>query len=1393
MIYNKLYTKRIDFPKIIPQTGLTSTMESNYYILLEKNYLPISSNISKKIITQTGTSNWLKINNISLTPHDNYYNKLSIIGTITANNNTTKNTALVEFSATNIDESKAIEKCNVLLAYFEQAPKEEIKACIDIIPYNNQTLNGDTLSINGDEQYIKFYYYGLKNGVKLVSQNNINIKINGNDLNENNIISKNVTSNGIEIIYNLPEVTNNTTYDLTCTYNTEYNTFTETKHINQSANIYEIQLIDPHYSLPAIISDYVILNYYVKKNNIPITSGVSLKINFIPDIPTIKYSILNTIFNSETNQFETKLKVESNFSTDILQLQAYVKYKDYISNTIIITQNGLNTSQIQLHIECEEYEISGNTLYLDNGSSKTLHFIYYATYNGTQFINMPITKNGITTNNYIYVSDISNDFTILEDKLYKTAKPPYGELTIILPENTSASSISGSFTVKLLENTKTLNISQGVTTITCDIDTDYSTTTIGGLAGDFNTVKIKLRYIVNGKYVTDPTKIKVSGNFANSYTIDQTVPDYIIYKFNITTLYRQEFTNYENYPANGHIPITYLTYIFTYNNNESSQTIYRVTRYPIYFGSKIECRDLELNTDTTPNYYLINGIGQTVSLYYYGIMYNSRDDQEHYEYFTLLYSSGSMSNLSCTSEYVELSDRVTRTATYAKSDAIFKPNNTHDILSIQIFLRYKGSVSFASFKMSAINTGFIFYVSDIGYWNENAVWDPETDTINDVIYDIHTTGYPTVVYINPLRRNIIKCCAKLIFETGEQQDITELGTIDMSFVEDTYDLIFDVEEDSHEIIEGEEYAIYYINEQYNINQPNNLPHLILTYTNTFNGETYTSSITIKKKTLTYDFFFSFNPNSIVRTKTISQFNQTLLVYGLFSFIVEDENIKKDEIENIYNYKIYKNYNDPDSTMDITIINPSDPSALGPPTFIDPTISIPNTVIAERIYRNDINRIQYSLAIPTNTSTNDVTLILNGRYLDEYNYNPGIDVRAENITLIQEKQIYGLTYRLSDNVYSSSDSDDYYGDLSLDNYDYWIRGCDPEFYIYIKCTENGEPLLDENNNINISFLIDTTANGSINYENYDSITNEYIFKVKCKNVAALIDKLYFINIKWKQYNEQFSVVQELGWFFMGDIVCANEISAKNQNLTIKYYISLIPPIGNNTKFNPFDVYGNNVEFVLTALFYEQGSTTPNVSKTQVFNNRTPDENNIFTALYHVDSNTGANTNMIELSLECNIGDPTYTESLGVIAYKEVIQRIGELEYFMDILPINATGEACEIDGEEQNITVVVYAKVNNIITEIPSNISIRITHSSVNWILDDAVLPDENHKKRYQYTIAENINTDPDFTDFNYPSRTCTFKCTFTDTSAETPTKFQFEKEVYQRPKWVGCVIDYTLL
>ena len=100
-------------------------------------------------------------------------------------------------------------------------------------------------------------------------------------------------------------------------------------------------------------------------------------------------------------------------------------------------------------------------------------------------------------------------------------------------------------------------------------------------------------------------------------------------------------------------------------------------------------------------------------------------------------------------------------------------------------------------------------------------------------------------------------------------DVTTNLRADMSFVEDTDDLIFDVLEDSHEIIEGEEYAIYYINEQYNINQPNNLPHLILTYTNTFNGETYTSSITIKKKTLTYDFFFSFNPNSIVRTKTIS--------------------------------------------------------------------------------------------------------------------------------------------------------------------------------------------------------------------------------------------------------------------------------------------------------------------------------------------------------------------------------------------------------------------------------------------------------------------------------------------------------------------------------------------
>ena len=66
MIYKKLYTKKLNFPEVIPYIGINDDINSNYYILLEKNYFPITASLSIKILNITGTTNWFTTNNINI-------------------------------------------------------------------------------------------------------------------------------------------------------------------------------------------------------------------------------------------------------------------------------------------------------------------------------------------------------------------------------------------------------------------------------------------------------------------------------------------------------------------------------------------------------------------------------------------------------------------------------------------------------------------------------------------------------------------------------------------------------------------------------------------------------------------------------------------------------------------------------------------------------------------------------------------------------------------------------------------------------------------------------------------------------------------------------------------------------------------------------------------------------------------------------------------------------------------------------------------------------------------------------------------------------------------------------------------------------------------------------
>lgn len=174
--FKKIYSDTIDFP-IIPDTGLTGNKsETNYYILLEKSYKPITSHTE----SIKSNNNFITESNIKLTPDkdNSAYNRL----TITCPENTTSElkTATIEFEVktpeihNTLNNTELNIKPNKLYINFKQTPKLDMYAFIQIIDEtdnyenkkeqrNNATSDYDapTYKVNGDSRILKIIYKGV--------------------------------------------------------------------------------------------------------------------------------------------------------------------------------------------------------------------------------------------------------------------------------------------------------------------------------------------------------------------------------------------------------------------------------------------------------------------------------------------------------------------------------------------------------------------------------------------------------------------------------------------------------------------------------------------------------------------------------------------------------------------------------------------------------------------------------------------------------------------------------------------------------------------------------------------------------------------------------------------------------------------------------------------------------------------------------------------------------------------------------------------------------------------------------------------------------------------------------------------------------------------------------
>ena len=610
--YKKLYKKTITLP-FIRWEGVNDD-NSDYYAVLEKNYVPITS-------TETwdkSDDDWVQI---ELKEQDQKFNRL-IVKSCKQNDGEVR-TRLFEFNAqvpVNGSNGIMINPCNSIYAIIRQEPKTDIKVVIKFEKLNDsQILSADskTLEINGDEQLIKIIYYGLKGdgdeSIKIVS--NISLYINGTNVdNDVNVQSLERTANGIILLYKIPEnAVSNRQLDVVCTYTSDYDRHeTDTAYIKQGTNTYEIELMCNNSTGPVQInSDNFNLYCKLIKNN----EILKEKIEFVYDYVTNSPIIIRTgkILNQQDNGLYVDVSLEKNFTPVIRKVSVYAKYKTYKSNTIEIIQN---SSSIQIYTVCDGNRV--NTVNIDgNKQEKTVQYYAIATAasgDTKQIISYTNTYSAGTKN--IKLTNKDSEVRLLYDKdlNFNTRESQF-------QFEKNRTGYERSYTVTYgfegTDITKTINFKQNYINIDITpISGNNGNIIIGGLKEYDPYVDIQLIITENSSSddieLTDIDVSIINGNTTFENCTKSKVGNNIQIRY-----YVIQDLGFSGGNKNYESRLQRYDYTITYFNKTFTGTI---TRYPIYYGVNIVGGDEK-----------VSGVyGSAVQLDIYAILYNRKDDWTHY-------------------------------------------------------------------------------------------------------------------------------------------------------------------------------------------------------------------------------------------------------------------------------------------------------------------------------------------------------------------------------------------------------------------------------------------------------------------------------------------------------------------------------------------------------------------------------------------------------------------------------------------------------------------------------------------------------------------------------------------------------------------------------------------
>lgn len=512
--FHKILSDTITLP-LLPASNFKET-NTVYYAVLEKNYIPITSEIEciykpdwitgykfiKEGENENETNEKLK-----------YYNKL-VITSISDNETQKLRKDIMEFTVRN--NVNSIIPINHIYAKVSQIPKEDINVNLEFIPTKQQEgyLNKDGGIISGDEQEIHIKYWATLNGKK---QSNVTLTLNTKLLDKDKIKSLKVNSsdNTVELVYLIDkniDVEKELTFD--AIFKTQYNEVDEPKTIIQKVNTYTITLDIDKPNPVCFNGDNRILIYKctytdgINKGPIEVKDNLYLDFSYVKDENELKYNVIKTIYDTKSKSFKTTINVYENYTSEERQLNVKAIYngsKEIESKPIhIIQANAKISLSLQYYVEyLDRNKVdspSTNGTYNVSAFGETIRLHYYGIIkidenSSVKITSVTNTKNNITTT---YAIDALVD-NVLYNNVTLNGDEYILDINFDRNESTSITKVIEFNMNNILSASCTLT--QGILSINLTLKQDKCTEIIGGIP-EYNNIILTFRAFDAEKDIT---------------------------------------------------------------------------------------------------------------------------------------------------------------------------------------------------------------------------------------------------------------------------------------------------------------------------------------------------------------------------------------------------------------------------------------------------------------------------------------------------------------------------------------------------------------------------------------------------------------------------------------------------------------------------------------------------------------------------------------------------------------------------------------------------------------------------------------------------------------------------------------------------------------------------